>query len=54
VARKTVNEPTLEVKIDYLDLDGRIGYVNQAAKPPYTVFLDNAKVQAQNVSNHRT
>jgi hypothetical protein len=52
VARKAANEPTLEVKIDRLDLNGRIGYVNQAAKPPYKVFLDNAKVQAQNVSNH--
>lgn len=52
VARETANKPTLEVKIDRLDLDGRIGYVNQAAKPAYTVFLEGAKVQAQNVSNH--
>jgi len=52
VARQTANKPTLEVKIDRLDLDGRIGYINQAAKPPYNVFLEGAKVQVQNVSNH--
>jgi hypothetical protein len=52
VARDSANKPTLEVKIDRLDLDGRVGYINQAAKPPYNVFLEGAKVQAQNVSNH--
>jgi hypothetical protein len=52
VARQTANAPTLEVKIDRLDLDGRIGYINQAAKPPYNVFLEGAKVQVRNVSNH--
>ncbi|HEY2988241.1 MAG TPA: DUF748 domain-containing protein [Candidatus Binatia bacterium] len=52
VARETANKSTLEVKVDRLELDGRIGYVNQAAKPPYHVFLDNTKVQVQNLSNH--
>jgi hypothetical protein len=52
VARKTANEPTLEVKIDRLDLDGRIGYVNKAAKPPYNVFLEGTKLDVENLSNH--
>ncbi|HEY3303878.1 MAG TPA: DUF748 domain-containing protein [Candidatus Binatia bacterium] len=52
VARQTANEPTLEVKVDRLVLDGRVGYINQAAKPPYNVFLEGAKVEVQNVSNH--
>jgi hypothetical protein len=38
--------------VDRLDLDGRIGYVNQAAKPPYNVFIEGAKVHVENVSNH--
>lgn len=52
VARKTANEPTLEVKIDRLDADGRIGYVNKAAKPPYNVFLEGTKLDVENLSNH--
>lgn len=52
VARKTANEPTLEVKVDRLDLDGRIGYVNKAAKPPYNVFLEGTKLDVENLSNH--
>ena len=38
VARETANEPTLEVKVESFTGDGRIGFVNQAAKPPYKVF----------------
>jgi Domain of Unknown Function (DUF748) len=53
VARKTANEPTLEVKVDRLDIKGgRIGYVNQAAKPPYHVFLERTNLEIENLSNH--
>jgi hypothetical protein len=52
VARETANEPTLEVKVQSFTADGRIGYVNQAAKPPYKVFLDGTKLQLENLSNH--
>src|ERR1051325_2185191 len=51
VARKSANTPTLQVKVDRFTADGRIGYINQAAKPAYTVFLDGAKVQLENLSN---
>jgi hypothetical protein len=52
VARKAANEPTLEVKVERVTADGRIGYINQAAKPPYSVFLEAAKLQVENLSNH--
>jgi hypothetical protein len=52
VARQTANQPTLEVKIDKFSADGRIGWINQAANPPYRIFLDAAKIQIENLSNH--
>jgi Domain of Unknown Function (DUF748) len=52
VARETANEPTLEVKVESFTGDGRIGFVNQAAKPPYNVFLAGTKLQLENLSNH--
>jgi Domain of Unknown Function (DUF748) len=52
VARETANEPTLEVKVERFTADGRIGYINQAAKPPYNVFVDGTKLQLENLSNH--
>jgi hypothetical protein len=52
VARETANEPTLEVKVDSFIGDGRIGFINQAAKPPYKVFLTGTKLQLENLSNH--
>ena len=52
VARKAANEPTLEVKVERFTGDGQIGFVNQAAKPPYKVFLSGTKLQLENLSNH--
>lgn len=52
--REAANKSTFELKVDRVSIDGRIGYVNQAAKPPYHVFLDNAKIEVENVSNHLT
>jgi hypothetical protein len=51
-ARKAANEPTLEVKVERFTGDGQIGFVNQAAKPPYKVFLSGSKLQLENLSNH--
>ena len=51
VARETANEPTLEVKVERFTANGRIGYINQAANPPYHVFFDRAKLQLENLSN---
>jgi hypothetical protein len=50
--RETANKSDLEFKLERLEIDGRVGYVNQVAKPaPYRVFLDNAKVVVENLSN---
>jgi Domain of Unknown Function (DUF748) len=51
-ARKATNEPTLELKVERFTGDGQIGFVNQAAKPPYKVFLAGTKLQLENLSNH--
>jgi len=53
VARQTANKADLEFKLERLEIDGRVGYINQVAKPaPYHVFLDNAKIVLENLSNH--
>jgi hypothetical protein len=51
VARKTANDPTLEFKVERITAAGRIGYINQAAKPRYRVFLDGTNLQLENLSN---
>jgi hypothetical protein len=52
VARQTANKQDLEFKLKRLEIDGRVGYINQVAKPaPYRVFLDNAKIVLENLSN---
>jgi hypothetical protein len=52
VTRETANDPSVEFKIERFTADGRIGFVNQAAKPPYNVFLEGSKLQLENLSNH--
>lgn len=52
-AREYGNKPTFEFKADQIAVrNSRIGYVNQAAKPPYRVFLTEATLDIQNFSNH--
>ena len=52
-ARASSNEPTLEVKVDRLNIsDSRIGYVNRAAKPAYHVFISDTALEIRNLSNH--
>jgi len=53
VAREHANEPTFELKVDQVQVrNGRLGYVNQAAKPPYPVFFANTNLTIENLSNH--
>ena len=52
-ARQYSNDPTLEVKVDELEVhNSRLGFVNRAAKPPYRVFFTDVAIQIQNFSNH--
>jgi hypothetical protein len=52
-ARKYSNEPTLEIKVDELEMHNtQLGFVNRAAKPPYRMFFTDATIEIQNFSNH--
>ncbi len=51
-SRQAANQPQLELKVEHFAGEGRIGFVNQATKPPYKVFLDGTKLQLENLSNH--
>jgi len=52
-ARQYSNDPTLEIKVDELEVhNSRLGFVNRAAKPPYRVFFTDVAIQIQNFSNH--
>jgi Domain of Unknown Function (DUF748) len=51
--RKHSNEPTLEIKVDQLEVrNGQLGYINQAADPAYRVFFTNTVLEIENFSNH--
>ena len=51
--KKYSNEPTLEVKVDELEVrNSRLGFINRAAKPPYRVFFTDVTLEIQNFSNH--
>jgi hypothetical protein len=52
-ARTYSNEPTLEVKVDRLNIrNSQIGYVNRAAQPAYHVFISETALEIRNLSNH--
>lgn len=52
-ARKYSNEPTLQVKVDELQVrNGQLGYMNRAAKPAYRVYFTDTALEIQNFSNH--
>ena len=52
-AREYSNEPSLEVKVDRVDIrNARLGYVNRAASPAYHVFFTNTDLNLENLSNH--
>jgi Domain of Unknown Function (DUF748) len=50
-ARKAANEPTLELKVERFTGEGQIGFINQAANPPYKLFLSGTRLQLENLSN---
>ena len=40
-------------RIDHAKLtDSEFGFINEAAKPPYRVFLSNGALHLENISNH--
>jgi Domain of Unknown Function (DUF748) len=53
-AAAAINAPGLLVRIDRARLTGVVGFVNQAARPAYHVFLGDASIEVENLSNHLT
>ena len=52
-ARKYSNEPTLQIKVDELQVrKGQLGYMNRAAKPAYRIYFTDASIEMHNFSNH--
>jgi hypothetical protein len=52
-ARKYSNEPTLQVKVDEVQVrNGQLGYMNRAAKPAYRIYFTDTTLEMHNFSNH--
>ena len=52
-AKKLQNKPETRIRIDHGDItNSEFGFVNEAAKPPYRVFLSNGALHLENISNH--
>ena len=52
-AKKLQNKPDTLIRIDHGEItNSEFGFVNEAAKPPYRVFLSNGALQLENISNH--
>ena len=53
--KKLQNKPETLVRIDHAEIkNSEVAFVNEAAKPPYRVFLSNAELQLENISNQFT
>jgi hypothetical protein len=53
VAKKVRNAPELLLQVDALRLtNSQIGFVNEAAKPPYRLFMSGVNLKLENLSNH--
>jgi hypothetical protein len=50
-AKEQSDAATLQVRVDKVRINGKLGYVNQASEPQYRVFLDQTDLQMSNVSN---
>ena len=49
------NKPETHIRIDHGEIkNSEVGFVNNAAKPPYRVFLSNMESKLENISNHLT
>lgn len=52
-ARKYSNEPTVQVKVDKVQVrKGQLGYINRAAKPAYRLYFTDTTLEVHNFSNH--
>ena len=52
-AKKLQNKPETLFRIDQGELtNSEFGFINEAAKPPYRVFLSNGALHLENISNH--
>ncbi|MEO6112541.1 MAG: DUF748 domain-containing protein [Nitrospiraceae bacterium] len=52
-AKKLQNKPNTLIRIDHGAItNSEFGFVNEAVKPPYRVFLSNGALQLENISNH--
>ena len=52
-AKKLQNKPETLIRIDHGEIkNSEFGFVNEAAKPPYRVFLSNGELRLENISNH--
>jgi len=52
-AKEIQNKPETLIRIDHGEIkSSEFGFVNEAAKPPYRVFLSNGELQLDNISNH--
>ncbi len=52
-AKKLQNKPETLIRIDHGELKhSEFGFINEAAKPPYRVFVSNAALHLENISNH--
>ncbi|MGH7825856.1 MAG: DUF748 domain-containing protein [Candidatus Binatia bacterium] len=50
-AKKYSDAPTLEVRIDRVQANGKLGFLNEARQPPYRLFLDQTDLRIANFSN---
>ncbi|MGH7784820.1 MAG: DUF748 domain-containing protein, partial [Candidatus Binatia bacterium] len=52
VIREHSNEPTLEVNVNDVNIaGGDIGIINKASEPEYRLFLTDARIKIENLSN---
>ena len=52
-AKKLDNKPATFIRVDHGELkNSEFGFINEAAKPPYRVFLSHGALQLENISNH--
>src|SRR5688572_1654534 len=52
-AQQLDNKPETLIRIDHgVVKNSEFGFVNDAAKPPYRVFLSNGELRIENISNH--
>ena len=52
-AKKLHEQPETLIQIEHGELkNSEFGFINEAAKPPYRVFLSNGALHLENISNH--